>query len=81
MTSRAQSSFDTTRLNQLQQLEAVFAGGDDGVGQSAGALLNAMVDLASRPQDMAARNVVIGRAGELAARFPPPRRNSTSSPA
>jgi len=69
MTSRSQSSFDATRLDQLQQLEAVFAGGDDGVGQSAGALLNAMVDLANRPQDMAARSVVIGRAGELASRF------------
>ncbi|HEY6513522.1 MAG TPA: flagellar hook-associated protein FlgK [Burkholderiaceae bacterium] len=69
MTSRSQAQFDATRLNQLQQLEAVFAGGDDGVGQSAGALLNAMVDLANRPQDMAARSVVLGRAGELASRF------------
>ena len=69
MTSRSQSQFDAARLDQLQQLEAVFAGGDDGVGQSAGALLNAMVDLANRPQDMAARSVVLGRAGELASRF------------
>src|SRR5512134_2494207 len=69
MTSRAQSSFDSARLDRLQQLEAMFAGGDDGIGQSAGALLNAMVDLANRPQDLAARNVVLGRAGELAARF------------
>jgi flagellar hook-associated protein 1 FlgK len=69
MTSRAQSSFDTARLDRLQQLESLFAGGDDGIGQSTGALLNAMVDLASRPQDLAARNVVLGRAGELAARF------------
>ena len=69
MTSTSQSKFDATRLDRLQQLEAVFAGGDDGIGQSAGALLNAMVDLASRPQDLAARNVVLGRAGELASRF------------
>ena len=69
MTSRAQSSFDTARLDRLQQLESLFAGGDDGIGQSAGALLNAMVDLASHPQDLASRNVVLGRAGELAARF------------
>jgi flagellar hook-associated protein 1 FlgK len=68
MTSRAQSSFDIARLDRLQQLESLFAGGDDGIGQSAGALLNAMVDLASRPQDLAARNVVLGRAGELATR-------------
>jgi flagellar hook-associated protein 1 FlgK len=69
MTSTSQSQFDATRLDRLQQLEAVFAGGDDGIGQSAGALLNSMVDLASRPQDLAARNVVLGRAGELASRF------------
>jgi flagellar hook-associated protein 1 len=69
MTSRAQSSFDSARLERLQQLESLFAGGDDGIGQSAGALLNAMVDLASHPQDLASRNVVLGRAGDLAARF------------
>ena len=69
MTSRAQSSIDTARLDQLQQLESLFAGGDDGIGQSAGDLLNAMVDLASHPQDLATRQVVLGRAGELAARF------------
>ena len=69
MTSRSQAQFDAARLDRLQQLEAVFAGGDDGIGQSTGALLNAMVDLASRPQDMAARAVVLGRAGELASRF------------
>ncbi|HEX6721399.1 MAG TPA: flagellar hook-associated protein FlgK, partial [Burkholderiaceae bacterium] len=28
MTSRAQSSFDTARLERLQQLESLFAGGD-----------------------------------------------------
>lgn len=69
MTSRAQAAFDNARLDRLQQVEAVFAGGDEGIGQAAGALLNAMVDLASHPQDLAARNVVLGRGGELAARF------------
>ena len=69
MTSRSQSQFDAARLDRLQQLEAVFAGGDNGIGQSAGALLNSMVDLANKPQDMAARSVVLGRAGELASRF------------
>jgi len=69
MTSRSQSQFDSARVDRLQQLEAVFAGGDNGIGQSTGALLNATVDVASRPQDLAARSVVIGRAGELASRF------------
>jgi flagellar hook-associated protein 1 FlgK len=69
MSTQSQSQFDSARLDRLQQLEAVFAGGDDGIGQSTGALLNAMVDVASKPQDMAARSVVLGRAGELASRF------------
>ena len=69
MTSRSQAQFDATRLDRLQQLESVFAGGDDGIGQATGALLNAMVDLASKPQDMAARSVVLGQASELASRF------------
>jgi flagellar hook-associated protein 1 FlgK len=69
MTSQSQSQFDATRLDRLQQLESVFAGGDDGIGQATGALLNAMVDVASRPQDLAARSVVLGQAGEVASRF------------
>ena len=69
MSSRSQSEFDAARLDRLQQLEAVFAGGDDGIGQATGAVLNAMVDMASRPQDLAARSVVLGRIGELASRF------------
>ena len=69
MTSRSQSEFDAARLDRLQQLEAVFAGGDDGIGQATGAVLNAMVDVANHPQDLAARSVVLGRVGELAARF------------
>jgi len=69
MTSRSQSEFDAARLDRLQQLEAVFAGGDDGIGQATGAALNAMVDVANRPQDLAARSVVLGRLGELASRF------------
>jgi flagellar hook-associated protein 1 FlgK len=69
MTSRSQAEFDAARLDRLQQLEAVFAGGDDGIGQATGAVLNAMVDVANRPQDLAARSVVLGRVGELASRF------------
>jgi flagellar hook-associated protein 1 len=68
-TSNSQAQYDSARLDRLQQLEAVFAGGDDGIGQATGSLLNAMVDMASHPQELAARNVVLGRAGELASRF------------
>src|SRR5262245_59011699 len=69
MTTRSQAQYDSARLDRLQQLEAVFAGGDDGIGQATGAVLNSMVDVANRPQDLAARNVVLGRIGELASRF------------
>ena len=69
MSTKSQAQFDATRLDRLQQMEAVFNGGDDGIGQATGALLNAMVDVANKPQDMAARSVVLGRAGELASRF------------
>ncbi|MBE7417806.1 MAG: flagellar hook-associated protein FlgK [Ideonella sp.] len=68
-TSNSQAQYDSMRLERLQQLEMVFAGGDEGIGAATGAFLNSMVDVASTPQDLAARNVVLGRAGELAQRF------------
>jgi len=67
--TRAQAAFDSTRLDKLSQLESLFAGGEQGLGFATGEFLNAMVDMASHPQDLAARQVVLGRAGELAARF------------
>lgn len=67
--TRAQSAYDTTRAEQLDRLETLFAGGAEGLGAAVGDMLNAMVDMATHPQDLSARAVVLGRAGELAARF------------
>ena len=63
------SSFDQTRLDQLNQLESVFTTGTDGVGYSANQFLNAMSDVANNPADNSARQVVLTRAQDLASRF------------
>jgi flagellar hook-associated protein 1 len=68
-TAAAQASADAARLTQLQRLEAVFPPGELGLGQAASSLLNAMVDLASRPSDTSTRQVVLARAQELAQRY------------
>jgi len=67
--SRAEAARDTARLDQLQRLENVFPTGESGLGYAAGQLFNAFVDVANRPQDAAAREVVLARAEELATRF------------
>jgi len=60
---------DQTRAAQLARLESVFATGESGIGHAAGELLNAFVDVANRPQDVAARQVVLSRADDVATRF------------
>ncbi len=67
--ARALSSMDQARLEQLQRLETVFAPGETGLGHATTELFDAMVDLSSHPADMATRQVVLARAGDLAARF------------
>jgi flagellar hook-associated protein 1 len=68
-TSRSLAAADATRASQLKQLETVFAPGEAGIGHAAGQFLNAFVDVANRPQDLAARQVALGRAEDLAGRF------------
>jgi flagellar hook-associated protein 1 FlgK len=68
-TSRALAAADAARSSQLQQLEKVFAMGESGLGYAAQQLYSAFVDVANRPQDASARQVVLARADELAARF------------
>ena len=68
-TSRSLAAMDATRLQLLQQLEAAFPTGEQGVGHAAGEFLNSMVDLSARPTDAATRQVVLARAGEVATRF------------
>ncbi len=63
------ASADGTRLEQLRRLEQLFGTGEAGLGYQSGQLLNAFVDVASRPQDSASRQVAIASAGDLAASF------------
>jgi flagellar hook-associated protein 1 FlgK len=67
--SKAQAAGDQARFEQLARLEQVFPPGEQGLGYAAGQLLNAMVDLASRPQDGSTREVVLARAQDVASRF------------
>ncbi len=67
--ARALSSMDAARLEQLQRLESVFAPGETGLGYATTELFDAMVDLSSHPADMATRQVVLARAGDLVQRF------------
>jgi len=67
--AKSQSFMDNTMQAQLAQLENVFPTGSEGIGQASNDFLNALVDVASRPADPSARQVVLGKAQELAARF------------
>jgi len=67
--SQAVAAADTARADQLKQLETVFAPGESGVGYAAGQFLNAFVDVANKPQDLAARQVALARASDVASRF------------
>lgn len=60
---------DQARLAKLTQLEKVFPLGESGLGYSAGQMLNAFVDIANQPQDLSARQVVLGRAEDVAAKM------------
>jgi flagellar hook-associated protein 1 FlgK len=63
------ASMDEARLAQLRQLESVFPTGERGLGHAASLLANALADLANRPDDLSAREVVLARARDLAARL------------
>ena len=67
--TQAIASADQERLAQLEQLERVFGTGESGLGYLSGQLLNAFADVASRPQDLASRQVALARADDVAAGF------------
>ena len=67
--TRSLAAMDASRLQLLRELEAVFPGGEQGVGHAAGELLNAMVDLSAQPGDAATREVILARAQDVASRF------------
>lgn len=68
-TTKAIAAADEARSTQLQQLEKVFPLGEDGVGYAATQMFNAFVDVANKPADTSARQVVLARAGEFATRL------------
>ena len=68
-TSKSAASADTTRAEQLTRLEKIFPPGNDGLGHAASQFLNSLMDVASRPTDPSARQVVLGQASQLAANF------------
>ncbi|MBS0437141.1 MAG: flagellar hook-associated protein FlgK [Proteobacteria bacterium] len=67
-TTKAIAAADEARSSQLQQLEKVFPLGEDGIGYAATSMFNALVDVANKPADTSARQVVLARAGEFATR-------------
>nr|HET7857652.1 flagellar hook-associated protein FlgK [Caldimonas sp.] len=68
-TAASLAATDDARSAQLQKLETVFPIGENGLGYAAQQLFNAFVDVSNKPQDAAARQVVLARVGDLAARF------------
>ena len=67
--AKSLAAMDAARLAQLQRLEVVFKPGEAGLGHAATELFSAMTDLSSHPSDLATRQVVLGRASDMAARF------------
>lgn len=68
-TTRAIAAADEARSTQLQQLEKVFPLGEAGLGYAASQLFNAFVDVANKPADTSARQVVLARTDEFATRL------------
>ena len=68
-TAASQAASGQARYERLQQLENVFPLGEGGIGYSAGQFFNAFVDVATTPNSLSARQVVLGRAEDLAGKF------------
>lgn len=67
--ANAASAADATRSQSLTQMQDVFSGGDSSLGSAVSNMMNAFADLQTSPTDASARNVVLARMSELAARF------------
>lgn len=65
----AASKADGARFNLLNQMQDVFTGGDSGLGAAINNMMNSFADVQAAPTDATARNVVLTRMSELAARF------------
>ena len=62
---------DTRRLEQLKQLEDIFAGGENGLGASVSNMLNAFGSVVSAPTDLTARAGVLTPVDEATAPLRP----------
>ena len=67
--ARSASSSDETRLSLLQRMEKSFGTGEAGIGYVANQFLQGFSDVAAKPDDLSARQVVLSRAGDLASLF------------
>lgn len=65
----ATAAGDSARADKLRQLEALFPGGNSGLGAAVNDMLNAFSDVASAPTDLTARTVALTRVSEAAARM------------
>ncbi|MBX9715115.1 MAG: flagellar hook-associated protein FlgK, partial [Burkholderiaceae bacterium] len=67
--TRSLAESDSARSSQLLELEKVFGTGEAGLGYAANQFFNTFADVASKPQDAAARQVALSKAGQLATNF------------
>lgn len=63
------SAGDAARAQSLAQMQEIFTGGKSGLGGAINDMMNAFADVVGSPTDPTARNVVLTRMNELAARF------------
>ncbi len=68
-TARSEANRDGALRTNLERLEKIFPPGEQGLGNATNQFLNSFIDVASRPSDPSTRQVVLGRAQELASRF------------
>jgi len=68
-TASAVSAADSARATSLAQMQEVFSGGKTGLGAAITDMMNSFGDVAGAPTDPSARQVVLTRMNELAARF------------
>ncbi len=67
--AKSLAAMDAEHQGRLERLQEVFPTGEAGVGYTISGFVNALVDLASRPGDLATRQVVLARSQDLATRF------------
>lgn len=62
-------ALDVTRAEKVSQMEDIFVGGTNGLGQAINNTINAFSDVANAPSDLTARTVAITQTQEMASRF------------